>query len=225
MDKLIFTTQTSIFSRKGTQAVSVILMCILLVSVDAYLATTIGCIGALLIVWAEFKSLGSLGFTKSLSRKKLWTRGSMVVLLLLPFSIVLAHIIPALTGASINYSIFDQLRGNTSAYLVTIPVIWIVAGFFEEIIFRGFLYQQLIRLFGESKLALILIVLGTSAFFGHLHDYQGISGQILTGVIGAILGIIFLTHKRNLWLTIIIHGLYDTLALTLVYLNLDRFLL
>ena len=120
-----------------------------------------------------------------------------------------------------DLSFFDPLRGNTTAYLLFLLQIWVFVAFFEEFAFRGYLMLQLERLFGHSSKAIILAVLLSSIIFGMGHNYQGVTGIILTGTIGGILGISYYVHKRNLWMPVLIHGFVDTIYISLVYTDLD----
>ena len=43
-----------------------------------------------------------------------------------------------LTGVPIDYSSFDQLKGDLPACLIALLLVWATAGFGEEIIFRGY---------------------------------------------------------------------------------------
>ncbi|WP_421986411.1 type II CAAX prenyl endopeptidase Rce1 family protein [Roseivirga sp.] len=56
----------------------------------------------------------------------------------------------------------------------------------------------------------------TSELFGYMHDYQGITGQVLTGYTGFSMGLVYL-WKRNIWLNIFIHGAIDTISMFLLY--------
>jgi hypothetical protein len=59
-------------------------------------------------------------------------------------------------------------------------------------------------------------------FFGYGHYYyQGLSGAVVTGAIGLVLGIMFVLFRRNLWPVILWHGIIDTLAFSAYFLNLD----
>ncbi len=58
--------------------------------------------------------------------------------------------------------------------------------------------------------------------FGAAHAYQGPTGMIITGVLGLIFAIMYIASGRNLWLNIVVHGVYDTLSLALVLTSYDR---
>jgi membrane protease YdiL (CAAX protease family) len=91
--------------------------------------------------------------------------------------------------------------------------------FFEEIIFRGFLINSISSLIPQKKGLLIAIII-SSIIFGYLHSYQGVSGQILTGITGLFLCILYVKTNKNLWLCILTHGCINTISLTVLYYNL-----
>jgi membrane protease YdiL (CAAX protease family) len=130
--------------------------------------------------------------------------------------------ITKLTGLTIDYSSFDQLRGNLPACLVALLIVWGSAGFGEEIIFRGYFMRQFVKFFGESKVSIVLNIVLLACFFGFMHSYQGITGQLVTGIAGALLALIFYLRKYDLWFIIAVHGFFDTIALICVYFGLHH---
>jgi membrane protease YdiL (CAAX protease family) len=145
------------------------------------------------------------------------------IVLLLFSKLLLTPIVEALTGIPRDLSAFDFLRGNNAAYLALMPKIWIGAAICEEIVFRAFLIGRLEAAFGgASRAATAAAVLLSSAVFGAAHAYQGPTGILITGTLGLLFAIVYVAAGRNLWFNIIVHGVYDTLSLTLVLTNLDR---
>ncbi|WP_164675425.1 CPBP family intramembrane glutamic endopeptidase, partial [Xanthomonas citri] len=55
--------------------------------------------------------------------------------------------------------------------------------------------------------------------FGAMHASQGVSGVLLTGLVGAVFGYAYLRSNRNLWALILAHGLVDTWGVTTLYLG------
>jgi uncharacterized protein len=49
-----------------------------------------------------------------------------------------------------------------------------------------------------------------AVLFGCVHAYQNPLGMLLTGAIGLIRSLVFLSTAPNLWVPIIAHTLYDT---------------
>jgi membrane protease YdiL (CAAX protease family) len=92
-------------------------------------------------------------------------------------------------------------------------VVSVTAGVCEEVLYRGFL----IRYFSDGpwhlRLALALVV--SCIAFGLAHGYQGLSGIISTGFIGAVMAIIFFI-TGSLWLPMAMHALLDLNVLLLL---------
>jgi hypothetical protein len=96
--------------------------------------------------------------------------------------------------------------------------VWIGAAIGEELILRGFLLSKFTTLFGGGRLALVLAVLAQAIWFGAGHVSQGVSGMIMAGAIGAVLGAFFLTRARGALVPLIIaHGLINTTTQTMNY--------
>jgi membrane protease YdiL (CAAX protease family) len=101
-------------------------------------------------------------------------------------------------------------------------VVWTLAAFGEELIFRGYLMNTLARAFGNKNLGWIFACFINSILFGIGHAYQGISGIILLGLVGLLYALFYLGSGRNIWVPILIHGLYDTSAFLVIFFNLDK---
>jgi len=80
----------------------------------------------------------------------------------------------------------------------------VCAGLGEEWAYRGYAIPSVIVASGSAPVALFL----TSAAFAALHSYQGVLGIVRTGVVGVILGAVFL-HTGSLWPPIIAHVVID----------------
>jgi membrane protease YdiL (CAAX protease family) len=131
-------------------------------------------------------------------------------------------IVIRLTGQPIDRSQFDVLRGNVSALLLGLIVVWTLAAFGEELIFRGYLMNTLARAFRDQNLGWILACFINSVLFGIGHMYQGVSGVIMLGMVGLLYALFYLGSGRNLWVPVLMHGLYDTSAFLVIFFNLDR---
>jgi len=109
-----------------------------------------------------------------------------------------------------------SIKGNVSKLLIGLAVSWTTAAFLEEIVFRGYLINRFIDLFGETLLTKVIIVLLTGIAFGLVHSYQGLNGVISTGCIGVLVldpkedGLLFLSEQRQLldtYVNQIVHAL------------------
>lgn len=118
-----------------------------------------------------------------------------------------------------EYTEYDFIRNHPLNLAITLLAAWLIGGFYEELVFRGFIQHTIENWFGK-KHGLCLSVSITSLLFGLYHWQQG-----LLGIIAATLGGLFWTFllKRfggNLWYPILSHAFFDTITLTLIYLGL-----
>lgn len=83
--------------------------------------------------------------------------------------------------------------------------------------YRAFLITQLGEIFQGAKLRWVLALIFSSVIFGLIHFYQGPLGIVNTFLVGILFGAIYLRSERNLWITIISHGLFNTLSFVLMF--------
>ncbi|MCL5999702.1 MAG: CPBP family intramembrane metalloprotease [Chloroflexi bacterium] len=113
----------------------------------------------------------------------------------------------------------DSLRGNSLYFSFLLVGIWLLAAVGEELVYRGYVLNRLVDLFGCSKAAWGIGLLVSSLMFSFGH---GIFNQavIIGGfLIGLVEGGLYLASRRNLWLSIVFHGAWDTIFLTLFFLS------
>ncbi|AUC75786.1 CPBP family intramembrane glutamic endopeptidase [Olleya sp. Bg11-27] len=182
---------------------------------------------AIVIIIANYieykgKPFSALGFQrKKFTFKNILVLAPIVALGLFAFYVfVVVPGMTKLTGVPIDYSSFEQLKGNLPACLIALGVVWATAGFGEEIIFRGYFMRQFVKFFGESKVSIAINIILFGCFFGFMHSYQGITGQLVAGFVGALLALIFYLRKYDLWFIVAVHGFFDTFALICIYYGL-----
>ena len=189
----------------------------------------IGIFGALVIlvpaVWLRREGLGALGFAPP----ERWGRAALVALGLgvgiqLLAVTVLEPLGEKLTGSRADHSVLDGVRGNGRALGGLLVAVWLLVAPLEEGLYRGFLMTEIARVLGTGPSALAVNVLVTSVVFGLSHGYQGRAGMLGTGVVGALLGILFVLSGFNLWTAILTHGVIDTIGIGLIAVDGDRFL-
>jgi hypothetical protein len=126
-----------------------------------------------------------------------------------------------LTNKPIDFSVFKPLHGNLPLVAQYLIPTWFLAGGGEEMVFRAYLMNRFTDLFGRSAIGWSAALLASSVIFGAAHTYQGITGMLTAGIVGFLLGGVYLFRKRNLWPAMICHALVDTTFFTIVYLGLD----
>ena len=129
----------------------------------------------------------------------------------------LLQLLPLPTIAPADKSNFDALYNNFPLLLVYLTAAWTVIPFGEEMFFRAFLVDSLALLAQSSKVQWGLTVIGSSVLFGLAHFSWGLAGIIETTVLGLVLSTIFLGTGRNLWVTIITHGILNSILFVLIY--------
>jgi membrane protease YdiL (CAAX protease family) len=136
------------------------------------------------------------------------------------------HLLTSVTNQEPNLEAFNALKGNPKALLIGLIVVWTFGAFGEEMLFRCFLINTFYKLLPSNylndQIRWGLSLLMTSILVGLGHAYQGLTGMILTGMIGFCFGLIYLKYNHNLWPNILTHGLYDTVAFVMVYLYDDK---
>ncbi|WP_124979713.1 CPBP family intramembrane glutamic endopeptidase [Nonlabens xiamenensis] len=179
---------------------------------------------ALLLLLASFLEHKKNGFRfLGFQRKNLMVKNLLLwaplcgVLMFMAYAYLILPLVTQFTGQTIDLSAFDVYEGDVVSCLVLLVYIWSSAAFAEEIVFRGYLMQQFIKFFGSSTLSVILNILLLGLLFGFVHSYQGITGQIVAGITGMILAIIFHLRKSDLWFNIVVHGSIDTVAVLYFY--------
>jgi CAAX protease family protein len=130
-----------------------------------------------------------------------------------------ALILPLLGAQAINPA-YHYLAGNTPLLPAAIWAM-LVAGFGEETVFRGFLFERFGKLFGGTRGAKLAILIVTSLLFALAHfREQGLAGVEQASVTGLVFGGVFLV-AGNLWVPMIAHAAFDLTALAIIYGNLE----
>ena len=137
------------------------------------------------------------------------------------FKLAMKSLVMPLLGADpINHA-YHYLAGNRAAIPGTLFLMIVVAGFGEETLFRGYMFERLRCLFGQGRGATMGTVLGTSVYFGALHySTQGLAGAEQAIITGLVFGTIYAATRR-IWLLIVTHAAFDLMAYALIYWNLE----
>ena len=125
----------------------------------------------------------------------------------LVFAIIVDPLLGRLVGSPVDLSSLDGMRGNPLNFIIMLAVGWVIGGFLEEMLFRGYLLRRIQHVFGDPPWVSLLAVVLTSTAFGMAHGYQDTAGMISTGLMGALLGGLFVWGGCKLWLPILVHGI------------------
>jgi membrane protease YdiL (CAAX protease family) len=161
-----------------------------------------------------------LGFARPDRPRRAVLLGVGTALGLLVVSQVVMPVIQRVTGVPPDLEAFAVLRGNLGALIGGLAVVWTLAAFGEELIARAFLMQATTRILPDQFRASArwgIALVASSVVFGLAHAYQGPTGMLGAGVLGAGFGLAYLAGGRNLWPAILAHGIYDTVGFVAVF--------
>jgi hypothetical protein len=165
--------------------------------------------------WIERKSLAALGIRapESIAIAGLLTIGGFIVLR------ATTGALSELLGLEPDLTRMELLHDNLTLLFAITPLMWIIAGFGEEVLHRGFVLIKVAHILGREMPAWIPAVLIQSLIFGIGHIYQGLGGVLLTTISGIIFGTLYLLAKRNIWPGIIVHAASNTWGFYQIYLG------
>ena len=133
------------------------------------------------------------------------------------FKFAMKSIVMPLLGAPPVNQAYHWVAGNTAALPFMMYVMIVVAGFGEETLFRGWMFERLGKLFGSSVGAKLATVLMTATLFALLHyPDQGIPGVEQAAITGLVFGTIFARTGRIFFL-MVAHAAFDLAALAMIY--------
>jgi membrane protease YdiL (CAAX protease family) len=165
----------------------------------------------------ENKTLRNLGLKRNGITAHVVVVGVVSALLWVAFNKWVYH--PFITHFFVvpSYTEYDFIRNKLSNLVITIIAAWVIGGFYEEIVFRGFIQTKMQELIISYKNSFWIAGLFTSLLFGLYHWQQGIFGIVPAFLGGLLWTFLLWRYKGNLWYPVISHAVYDTIALTMIY--------
>jgi membrane protease YdiL (CAAX protease family) len=195
-------------------------MIVIFLSGNIFMGNILVPAGAILVLlWARWSHtpLSEIGYVAP----KSWM-GSLVSGLLfgIAFKFVMKAIIMPLLGADPINQAYHYLVGNTGALPAAVWTMT-VAGFAEETIYRGFLFERFGKLFGHGLWSKTLTVLLTSGLFAISHYTNlGATGVEQAMITGLVFGTIFAATGR-IFMVMVAHSAFDLTSLAIIYWNLE----
>ncbi len=212
-------TKLYTFLSKPYSVLIVILIAILLSLSDRNFGYFFGLGVALFIAWQKKWDWSYFGLGQKL---KLQTIIKSVWIAIVYFFVagVIDGILQHYLGDN-DLSSLDDLRGDFASYVLMMAIMWVFAAFGEELLFHGYYMKRLAKLMGGSNIAWGISGVMIAIYFGLSHGYQGLSGIIGITIGSLFFAFLFYKNTSNLLLLVFIHGIYDSIWLTLIYLNED----
>ncbi len=181
----------------------------------------IGPIGAFLVLlWVRLSRTPwrEIGYVRPRSWL-LTVAGGIVFGIAFKFSMK-AIVMPLLGAEPVNQT-YHYLAGNRAALPGAVYMIVVGAGFGEETVFRGYLFERFGKLFGHGALGKTLTVVVTAVWFGLSHySNQGLAGTEQATIVGLVFGTIMAVTGR-IWMLMVAHAAFDLTALAMIYSNLE----
>ena len=177
------------------------------------------------VVWLFLKydrtSFADIGFSTSKFKKQALLYGVLAAFVIVGFTQLISFPIIEwiFEFPETQVDLYDKLKGNTGFYLSMLVMAWLIGGLYEEIIFRGFIFFQLKRIIG-GKYSNQISFMFTSIVFGLYHLQLGPVDTLNAFLVGIAYHLLFLRFKGNLWYSIVCHGTYNSIVITLLYLDL-----
>jgi membrane protease YdiL (CAAX protease family) len=138
------------------------------------------------------------------------------------FKLLMKAIVMPLLGADPINQAYHYLVGNAAALPWILYAVTIGAGFGEETVFRGYMFERLGKLFGAGAWVTPLIVIVSSLWFGLIHyPVQGIAGAQQATIFGLVFGTIF-AITGQIWMLMFAHAAFDLTAVAIIYWDLER---
>jgi membrane protease YdiL (CAAX protease family) len=169
-----------------------------------------------LVLRREGRSLKDLG----LDKKNLSSRAILLgILSALAWAIFMQIIYIPLIKHLFNvsdYTEYNFIRSSMARLIMTIVAAWVIGGFYEEVVFRGYIQNLLEKRLFKGMGGLLPIVI-TSILFGLYHLQQDIFAVVAACLGGLYWSILYKKWNNNLWVSIISHALFEMITLILIY--------
>ena len=128
-------------------------------------------------------------------------------------------IVMPLFGAPPINPVYHFIAGNPAAIPPMLLTIIVGAGFGEETVFRGWMFERLGKLFGRARTTVVVTI--TSILFALAHYMgQGVPGVEQALVSGVVFAIMFAV-TGSLVMPIIAHIAFDLTALAIIYWDVE----
>ena len=138
------------------------------------------------------------------------------------FKILMKAVVLPLLGATPLNARYGYLAGNAAALPGILAMILVGAGFAEELVFRGYFFERLGRLWGRGRSADVGTVALTAALFALAHYAdQRLPGLEQAAATGVVFGALY-ARRRELWTVVVAHAAFDLTAVVLIYWRLEE---
>jgi membrane protease YdiL (CAAX protease family) len=179
-----------------------------------FLLAPLSALLALIWAWLSRTPWRELGFV----RPRSWMRTILIGTVFgVGLKLAMKSIVMPLLGAPPVNGPFHFLAHNPAEVPWMLYTIIVVAGFGEEVLFRGWAFERFGKLLGTGPWAKVVAVLVTSALFGYAHyGFQGMPGVENATIVGLAFASVFAVTGR-IYLLMIAHIAFDLAAFAMIY--------
>ncbi len=188
------------------------------------MVVNLGFVVSVIIGAVVLKMRGTSWRKIGLARPKNWPRtillsfAAMVgTIIVITMSDALIQNLPGFEVEPADLSRFEPMVGDLSVLIFGVTLAWTFITFGEEMLYRAFLINRFGDFFQNTRLGSALAVVLSAVVFGFAHYVEGPAGIAGTAAMGLLFGFIYHKSGRNLWITIIAHGLLNTLRFVALY--------
>lgn len=178
----------------------------------------------LALIWVLLRQEGKTFYNIGLAKNGITPKAVLIAIIsALTWAVFMQFIyIPVIKHLFIvsDYTEYNFVRKSVTTLLMTGAAAWLIGGFYEEIVFRGYIQFVLEKKVFKSW-GIFLSITVTSILFGLYHWQQDIFGVIAAVLGGLFWGILYKKSDNNLWIPILSHAIFDTITLVLIY--MDKF--
>ena len=178
-------------------------------------------IGGFLVAWWLLKRRDRRWSDLGLRKPSSWPQAVLVAIVAYAVLWLLSPLASSLFAAWLPSTsqpgFLGYIHGNLPATMLWLGIGWMVGGFCEEALFRGFLLNRVAALCGGGTPASVACVLAQALLFGSLHYYAGPVACADAAFFGLVMGVAYLVGGRNLLPLMVVHGVWDTVGIWGVY--------
>jgi membrane protease YdiL (CAAX protease family) len=179
----------------------------------------------LVVVWWFLKRSGEtfidIGFSfKRFEIKSVFIGAASAIVLF----VFLQHVFFPLLSTIIdlhpaNLEDFKSINHHPFNFIFILIAGFIVGGFYEELVFHGFVFTRIEKMV-KGKFVVPIAFILTNVIFGLYHFQLGTAGMLNAFVAGCAYQYLMIKFHRNLWYSIFFHAFFDAIGLTYIYLGI-----
>jgi hypothetical protein len=173
---------------------------------------------ALVLIWLTGDTWQSLGFGRPADSLPRWTLEGTVTGLLC--GLIVAGVLTPVFTQIFDVSASPASHKGDVAYLVTNIILYgVMHALAKGLAYRAFLLHRLEALFGQARLGLGIAVVLAALVFGLSNLGAPLSTLVIAALVGLVFNLLFYWSHRNVWPTILAHGVYNATLFVLVFLG------